>query len=322
MIDLSKLKINGRYLLKDNYYYFFNGGSGFSFKMNGTGFKLKFDSCPIDSYFYIIVDRDYQNKTKLLTSIDGNSFSFNKLGIHQVDIVKANEANDCTLKLLDFVVDGELLDNDFTYYKKVRVFGDSTIAGYGILMHEGAGSIQNSDSVEDFCYQALYELNTNFDLFSASGWGLCFSIYTCPQRIGIIDFINKVATNKPNDWVDNSPIDLLIISLGTNDNSFIQDEPALKEERIKEYIDNYKKLIDSQIRYNKDLKILMVYGTLNEKDAYYLNEETYKCLKPLYKNLYIHKFAGDSSAISNHAYVTAHKLMAEELKTVIKSLFD
>ena len=65
----------------------------------------------------------------------------------------------------------------------------------------------------------------------------------------------------------------------------------------------------------------MVYGTLKEETAYYLNEEVYKELKPLYKNLYIHKFNGDNTAISHHAYVDQHDLMAEELKQVIKSIF-
>ena len=64
----------------------------------------------------------------------------------------------------------------------------------------------------------------------------------------------------------------------------------------------------------------MIYGTLLEKDAYYLYEETYQYLKPMYKNLYIHRFNGDDSAISNHAYVTTHNKMAEELKSVIKSI--
>lgn len=321
MIDFKNIKLNGRYFKKDGYYYFFNGGSGFSFKMKGKGFKLLFDSDPIDSYFYVIVDRNYQNKIKYLSSKNATEIVFDEMCIHQVDIVKANEANDSVLKLLNLEIDGELLACDFNYYKRVRVFGDSTIAGYGILAHVGNGSIDNSDAVEDFCYRALYELNADVDLFSASGWGLAFSMYTCPQHVGIIDYHSKVAVNKPNDWIDNSQMDLLIISVGTNDNSYIQNEPALRQERIKEYIDCYQKLIDSELKLNKDLKILMVYGTLKEKDAYYLSEETFKCLKPLYKNLFIHKFNGDNTAVSNHAYVTAHKDMAIELKAVIESIF-
>ena len=319
MIDFNKIKINGRYLLKDGFYYIFNGGSGLSFKMKGNSFTIRFNSCPVDSYFYVVIDRDFTNKEKHLTSKNGTTICLDG-NIHYVDIVKANEANDVVLKLLNLSIDGELMDYDHDYSYRVKVIGDSTIAGYGILKHDGVGNIETSDSVLDFAYQALYEINAYVDAFSASGWGLVFSIYTCPQRMGIIDYIDKVATNKNDDWIDNSKFDLLIISVGTNDNSYIQSDITLKEERIKEYIDKYKTLIDKNIAINKDIKVLMVYGTLNEKAAYYLNEETYKCLKPLYKNLYIYKFNGDNSAISNHAYVTAHKQMAEELKAVINDI--
>ena len=320
MVDFNKVKINGRYINKDGFYYIFNGGSGFSFKIKGNSFAICFDSNPIDSYFYVIIDRDYYHKQKYKTSKDKIIINLKDDKPHLVDIVKANESNSAVLKLLDLSIDGELLDYNHNYSYRVRVIGDSTIAGYGILEHDGGGSIENSDSVLNFCYRALYEINADVDVLSASGWGLVFSIYTCPQRMGIIDYVDKVATNKTNDWVDNSKYDLLILSVGTNDNSYIQQDSVLKESRIKEYIVKYKTLIDKNIAINKDIKILMVYGTLNEKAAYYLSEETFKCLKPQYNNLFIHKFTGDNSGISNHAYVTAHEKMAEELKNVIKEL--
>ena len=80
-------------------------------------------------------------------------YDFSQYGIYLVDIVKANEVNDNALKLLDFSVDGELLDFDHIYDKKVMVYGDPTIAGFGILEHYGNASVHNSDSVRDFCYQ-------------------------------------------------------------------------------------------------------------------------------------------------------------------------
>ena len=313
------IKCIGRYSVSDNHYFFYNGGSGFSFKMKGTGFDILFKPKPNSGYFYIIVDRDYDNKTKVF--IDGESYHFSLIDNkeHYVDILKANEANDNTFELVDFAVDGELLEYDHHYEKTVRVFGDSTIAGFGILAKTGNASIHNSDSVQDFCYHALYELNMEMDIMSASGYGLTFSAYTCPKNIGIIDYVDKVSTSSQKAW-KNTKCDLLIVSLGCNDNSYIQEQPSLREKNIKKFEEAYQSLIDSQFKLNKDLKVLMIYGTLNEKDAYYLYEETYKYLKQMYKNLYIHKFNGDSSAISNHAFVTAHDEMAKELKSVISGI--
>ena len=317
---MDNLKLIGRYSVINNNYIFYNGGSGFSFKMKGKALSLLFKSTPVDGYFYIIIDRDYGNKNKVITSDKPCRFLFEDNQEHLVDIVKANEANDNSFELLSFDVEGELLPYDHQYEKRVKVYGDSTIAGFGILAKTGEASIHNCDSVQDFCYHGLYELNMEMNIFSASGFGLVFSAYTCPKNIGIIDFIDKTSVYSKVNFQDDSKYDLLIISLGCNDNSYIDEQPSNRKENIQRFKEKYKTLIDYELAKNEDLKILMVYGTLNEKNAYYLCEETYEYLKPMYKNLYIHKFNGDSSAISNHAYVTAHNEMAEELKNVIKSI--
>lgn len=319
MVDLTKIKINGRYSLADRHLSIYNGGSGFSFKMQGNGFTLKLKSIPVDGYIYIIIDRNYTDKTKLLIS-DNISCLFNDDESHLVDIVKANEANDNALEVVDLIVDGELLDYDFQYKNKVIVYGDSTVAGFGILSHDDVASIHNCDAVEDLFFQALYELNMNADIFSASGYGLAFSAYTCPKNIGVIDFFNKVKVHSDISWNPDNKNDLLIISLGCNDNSYIQENLRNKEQLVEVFETKYKKLIDSEVNKNPGIKILMVYGTLLETSAYYLYEETYEYLKPFYKNLLIHKFNGDNTAISNHAFVDAHKQMAEELKKVIKEI--
>ena len=320
MIDIANILINGRYLFKDDHIHLYNGGSSLSFKMDGNGFKVYLSSKPIPGYFYIIIDRDYANASKVLVSDKPFTYSFKERGIHYIDIVKANEATDNNLVIEDIIVRGKLLRNDHQYYKKVRVFGDSTVAGFGILSHNDNPSIHNADSVRDFVYHALYDFNMEMDIVSASGWGLTFSSYTCPKNIGVIDFIDKLCVNSNIDYEDHFKEDIMIISLGCNDNSYISEDKSLRDTRINYFKRQYQNLIDHEIRNNSNLKILMVYGTLKEEDAYYLYEETYEYLKPLYKNLYIHKFKGDNTAISNHAYVAHHDEMAEELKSVIKSL--
>ena len=320
MIDLTKVHINGRYLFKDNLLYLYNGGSSVSFKMYGSTFTIDLVHIPSPGYFYIVIDGDFKNKHKIFNDGGFQSYILKKISTHYIDIIKANEANDNALMISDIAVNGELLKYDHEYSKKVRVFGDSTVAGFGILEHSGPASVHTSDSVQDFVCSALYELNMETDIVSASGWGLTFSSYTSPKNIGIIDFIDKLKVNTNLEYKDDFKPDLLIISLGCNDNSYIEEDKALRDTRINYFKRQYQALIDSQIKDNKDLKILMIYGTLKEENAYYLYEETYEYLKTLYKNLYIHKFNGDNSAISNHAYVTAHERMKEELKTVIKEI--
>ena len=132
MIDLNKIKICGRYIVKNDELFIFNGGSSLSFKVKGQSFEVMLSSCPIDSFFYVIIDRDYQNKIKAKTS-SKFVYSFKDNNEHYIDIVKTNEANDCVIKLIDLSINGELLDYDHIYDKKVKVYGDSTVAGFGIL---------------------------------------------------------------------------------------------------------------------------------------------------------------------------------------------
>ena len=319
-MNLKNIKINGRYIIQDGKLVLFNSGSGISFKMNGKRFTITVGSKTRPCYYYLIIDRDYKNKAKLSTpSNPVCCYSFNDEKEHIVDIVKANEANDSLLFIEDLEIDGKLLEYDHQYDKKAMVYGDSTIAGYGILSHDEA-SIDTSDGVRDFAYHALYELNYDMDIFCASGYGLSFSAYTTPKTIGIYDYIKKVSVNSDFSWEHQNKHDILIISLGCNDASYISEQPNNKEECVKMFIKKYQELIDTEIKLNSDIKILMIYGTLKEQQAYYLIEQAYESLKQLYKNLYIHKFDGDNTAASNHAFVTAHDRMAEELKEVLKSL--
>ena len=287
--------------------------------MKGSSFTLSLFSGFAPCYYYVIIDHDYLNRIKLCTSFGTYQHKLNG-GPHYIDVVKANECNDAIMHLVDLEINGQLLDYDYLYKGRVRVYGDSTVAGFGILSHDDEPSTSVSDSVRDFVYHALYDLNMDMDIFSASGYGLAFSIYTYPNDIGIINYVNKVGVHKTNRWIDKNPFDLLIVSLGTNDYSYINADPNLKYERIKEFKEKYRKLIAREVRKNPNIKVLVIYGSLKEKDIYPLIESTYDYLKKYFKNLNIHRFDGDNSAISNHAYVTAHDQMTEELKQVIKSI--
>ena len=298
-MNYKNIKINGRYVTKDNDLILYNGGSGISFKMRGKSFTVHALCIPGPGYIYIVIDRKLDKKIKVLLSKDPYTNTFEDDEPHLVDIIKANECNDNALRIENLEVNGELLKFDHQYQNKVVVYGDSTVAGFGILAKSGDASIHNSDSVEDFVFNALYELNMDIDI--------------------IYDFYKKVGVHKPADW-NVKPCDLLIISLGTNDNSYIEQDPTRREERINEFKQKYKAIIDSYITVNPNTIILMIGGTLKEENVYYLYEEVYSYLKPLYKNLYLRLFNGDNSAISNHAYISAHKQMSADLKSIIKDL--
>ena len=317
---MEQFKTFGRYTFDGSKYTFYNGGSGLSFCVSAKSVRVSVTPKPKNSYYYVIIDKKYDNKMKFNGKNPVFSIGFNDFEQHYIDIIKANESNDSQLEISGIQIDGGLLNYDFDHKYKVKAYGDSTVAGYGILAHKGVPNRDTCDSVSDFFFKALYQLGYDFDIFSASGWGLVFSDYTEPKTVGIIDYKDKLCVHSDVEFKDKNKADLLIISLGTNDYSYIKLEDSKnREERFKQA---YKQLIDDELKNNKDMKILMVYGTLKEENVYPLIESTYEYLKPLYPNLYIHKFDGDNSGQENHAYVLKHNKMAIELKKVIKEIMQ
>lgn len=318
---LNSLIINGRYFLKDNSLFFFNVGSGVSFKTNSK--EIEFDLSIHDSvgYIYIIVDRDYNEKTKtkikdsqkIIFKLDGKK--------HTVDVVKANESSQNTLELKGIKIDGEFLMNIPAHKHFVKVYGDSSVNGFGILSRSGEANADNCDGVLNYVFSTLYNLNCKIDILASSGWGLTFSKWTDPQTLGIEKFVDNVAVNDLHRWDNKEKEDLLIISLGTNDHSYVEISKD-REAAIRKYIGAYENLIENERKRNPDLPILMLYGSLKEESVFDMQERTFDYLKKKYKNLHILKIAGDNSAISNHSYITQHPKMSEQLKQKIYEILQ
>lgn len=315
--DVKKLKINGRYLYKDSFLYFFNVGSGISFICK-SDVIIKLSFLDKEGYVYVIKNRDFINKEKILIKKETELTIRANCENIEIDIIKANEALDNTLVIKE--IHGIFTPTPLKNIN-IKVYGDSTIAGYGILGHfDEQISIHTSDGVEDFCFSALYSLNFDINIFAASGWGLVFSSYTNPKNIGIIDIFKFVSPTVNATWVDSRKYDLLIISLGTNDFSYIKENISEKSLLFDTYFTAFEKLILEERKDNKNLPVLLLYGTLNEVECYELNEYVFNKLKNKYQFIYCHKFSGDSSAIANHAYISAHKLMKIELENEVSKI--
>lgn len=314
---MKNVIIHGRYQESSGKIKLFNTASGISLLVKGSiSIDISFEKKP--GYFYVIKDFDYENKTKCFVKDNETiTINFDDKKPHHIDLVKANEAMDNFLVINK--IRGELLENQNRQNKFIKVYGDSTIAGYGILAKTGEPDIDTNDGVVDFCYRAIYSLNYDYDIFAASGWGLIFSSYTSPKEIGINRYMDALCVCSNEKFKTKTP-DLLIISLGTNDNAYIEENKDKKEELIKVFIDSYEKLILKERENSSNLPVLMVYGSLKEENVYPLIEKTYEELTKKYSNIYIVKLSGDNSGLSNHSYLSYHEKMAEELKEKIKGI--
>ena len=312
--------IRGRYKTINGFLQFFNVGSGVSLCVQGR--SITFDIKPIvkSCFVYIIKDFDYNQKVKYFIDEDIDlTIPLGDDEPHFIDLVKANESLDNSLVIRDIRINGKVLKYTEKPKKFVKVYGDSSIAGYGILAHTGIADIDTNDGVEDFCFRALYNLGFNFDLFAASGWGLTFSPYTEPTEIGIEKYVNNLCVKSNEKWFGENP-DLLIISLGTNDSAYINENKDKKEELENRFISSYEKLIENERKNNPNLPIIMIYGTLLEESVYPLIEKTHKHLSKVFRNIFLLKLPGDNTGIASHCYVSYHKEIAKALKEKIVTI--
>ena len=317
---MDNLVFRGRYKKEGKIIQFFNTGSGLSLYFKGTQISFDLLSIMDACYVDIIIDFDFNQKRKYL--VDQNAtvtVTFEDDKAHYIDLVKVNEAKDTTLVIKDINFNGEILKYTRNADKFVKMYGDSSIAGYAILAREGEQTVHNSDGVENFCFRALYELGYDYDIFTGSGWGLTFSAYTNPMETGIEKYRENLCVNSNEKWVSKKA-DLLLISLGTNDMAYIDANPSKREQLICQFIAAYERFIKKERENNSSLPVLMIYGTLLETSVYEMIERTYNELSKKLENLYIVKLPGDNSAINFHSYIDAHKEMSEVLKQKIVSI--
>lgn len=319
---MENFTIKGRYKKENGNIQLFNTGSTISLDVKGKSVTFELGSLKKPCYIYIIKDFDCNQKKKHLIDVNACIRLFlSDDKPHHIDLVKANESMDNTLVVKKVEIDGEILKSSGKTTKFVKVYGDSTIAGYGILAHEGEVDIGTNDGVEDFCFRALYNLKLDYDIFAASGWGITFSAYTVPKEIGIEKYRENLCVNSNEKWVSKKA-DLLIISLGTNDMSFINENLDRKDELISHFINSYANLIKEERKNNPPLPVLMVYGSLKEEFVYPLILKTYTELSKKFDNLYIIKMSGDNSGLSGHSYYTYHEEMSKELQEKILSIIQ
>ena len=134
--NFDKYKTFGRYKILDDKVIFYNGGSGLSFKMKGTSFKVDLANIGDPGSFRVFVDKNYNygiqlpyNQSEVIISFETYDEPADPNGIHYVDIVKVNEANDNELQISNIHIYGKLLDYDFTYKYKVKEYKDGKATG-------------------------------------------------------------------------------------------------------------------------------------------------------------------------------------------------
>ena len=262
--NLALLKQVGRTQVTDNGIICDFTASGIEFKAYVKG-NLKFTvNCDRATYFTVMVDgvRMAQNTTDATerfyaaggsdVTIDVGNLG-NTAALHEIRILKQTEPQNsrCVMKNIQFcgVLDSAMPEKDLY----IEFLGDSITCGYGNIGPTGGAADQ--DGTKTYAFLAAEALNADASVISCSGIGIDNG-YTSFNEMAFYTRESAFRDwNKLYDFSDKRVPDVVVINLGTNDNSQGSEEAEFKQ--------NVRELI-SFIRtsYGKDMPIVWAYNMM------------------------------------------------------------
>lgn len=161
----------------------------------------------------------------------------------------------------------------------IEIIGDSITCGYGVddedCMHHF--KTETEDCTKSYSLKTAAKLNVDVSLVSASGYGIISGYTDHPENKNVAEvlppyyeslgysrdlFAETVVPHSLTwNFAGERQPDLVIVNLGTNDDSYCQDD----EEKQKDYRTNYIEFLKVIRKNNKNAKILCVLGLMGAR---------------------------------------------------------
>jgi len=242
-------------------------------------------------------------------------------GEHSFEIIKLTESQNNFLGISRVETDGEFLPVREKKSLKIEFIGDSITTGFGVLSHERYGDYQTAeqDVTKAFPHLVASALNAEYHLVAAGGWGICRSKYS---EHSIPDFYGNVDLLRNTDKWDKkrfSP-DLFVVTLGTNDFSYLAD--LSEEERLRERTEvkaHFIAFLEELLREKKP--IILLYGFFDYPDLGVMTEEVWREISsPLLSTLEVRSASSLDDIRAGHPGRRTHRLAARRLLRCIRSV--
>ncbi|NGZ77847.1 SGNH/GDSL hydrolase family protein [Saccharibacillus sp. VR-M41] len=195
-----------------------------------------------------------------------------------VQIVKLSEAAMSTVGILEIGVeaaDGIKPVADKPH--RIEFIGDSITCGYGVDEQEGEKpfSTATEDVTQAYAYLAAQAVNADYSMVSYSGYGIISGYTENGEKLLthlLPDYYTKLAKSEGRldgvldpleiewDFAAFAP-DLIVINLGTNDDSYAGDHP----ERQAEFAERYTEFLKTVRRQNAHVPILCTLGMMGDR---------------------------------------------------------
>lgn len=195
-----------------------------------------------------------------------------------IKIIKLSETAMSTVGIKSIEVDGEAeIVPAGTKEHFIEFIGDSITCGYGVddEDEEHHFSTKTEDVTRAYAYKTAEALNADYSMVSISGYGIIsgytadgsekISVQTLPQYYDKLGFsYGQYRGKTPADieWeFTNYTPDLIVINLGTNDDSYT----LTYEDRQEEYRTAYVEFLKEVRSHNPEATILCVLGIMGDR---------------------------------------------------------
>lgn len=262
---------------------------------SGTGAEFEYEGKKLDITF--VGDASYgggaDNQARVAVYVDGarvvdemineaektvTAFENSEAKKVKVQIVKLSETAMSTVGVKAITIgEGETITPVAEKEYKIEFIGDSITCGYGVddEVKEHHFSTTTEDVTKAYAYKTAQKLNADYSMVSISGYGIIsgytgngtkVSEQTLPQyytKLGFSynQFADSVAPASVEWNFENYKPDVIVINLGTNDNSYV----GSKADRKQEYYDGYMAFLKEVRAKNPDAEIFCVLGLMGSQ---------------------------------------------------------
>lgn len=335
----------GRTLLAKDSLWLVHSGTGCEFTFTGTSATIK-----------ITPDSSFMTKTnqaRIVIYVNGERVIDDMVDkMEEVyNVFESETAKECTVRVVKVTeaaystfgvsaIEATCIGNIKPTEHKDRFLefiGDSITCGYGVddLDSSHHFSTTTEDATKTYAYKTAEKLGADYSLVSLSGYGIVsgysgngekVSEQTIPQyydkmgNTGGTYLGDFVAQETEWDFTGRQP-DAIVINLGTNDNSYVKNTGAKKEEFALAYVEFLKQVREK----NPDATLFCTLGIMGA--------ELYSCIEDaveLYSeetgdsNIHTMKFdtqsMADGIAADWHPSEKTHEKAAEKLSLKIKEV--
>lgn len=196
----------------------------------------------------------------------------------EIEIIKLSEAAMSTVGIAEIRVEtAGTIEPAPARELKIEVIGDSITCGYGVDDESGQQpfSTATEDATRAYAYLTAQALEADYSLVSYSGYGIISGYTDNGEKLLthiLPDYYEKLAKSEGRLDGTSDPLtvewdferfapDLIVINLGTNDDSYAQDHA----ERQAEFAKRYAEFLHTVRRRNPNARILCTLGIMGDR---------------------------------------------------------